>query len=130
MLPLGLRVQEKLERLIDKHMRSVGVYRLITLREDSFIDLVPGASKVSLSSISSQELWEQSGRLKEGSEVNLVHLYSIVHTNSNIQVFRFLDRKESRFLLAPTHEEEITTLVGSLTKSYRDLPLRVYQVCK
>ncbi|KAF4160266.1 hypothetical protein CNMCM6936_004007 [Aspergillus lentulus] len=72
-----------------------------------------GASKVSLSSISSQELWEQSGRLKEGSEV-----------------FRFLDRKESRFLLAPTHEEEITTLVGSLTKSYRDLPLRVYQVSR
>lgn len=51
MLPLGLRVQDKLERLIDKHMRSVG------------------ASKVSLSSISSQELWERSGRLGEGSEV-------------------------------------------------------------
>ncbi|PLB37462.1 putative proline--tRNA ligase AIM10 [Aspergillus candidus] len=95
MLPLGLRVQEKLERLIDKYMRSVG------------------ASKVSLSSISSQELWEQSGRLKEGSEL-----------------FKFLDRKESRFLLAPTHEEEITTLVGSLTKSYRDLPLRVYQISR
>ncbi|KAL5356976.1 hypothetical protein BJX96DRAFT_143717 [Aspergillus floccosus] len=95
MLPLGLRVQDKLERLIDKHMRSLG------------------ASKVSLSSISSQELWEQSGRLKEGSEV-----------------FRFLDRRETRFLLAPTHEEEITTLVGSLTKSYRDLPLRVYQISR
>ncbi|KAE8376293.1 hypothetical protein BDV26DRAFT_265847 [Aspergillus bertholletiae] len=95
MLPLGLRVQDKLERLIDKHMRSVG------------------ASKVSLSSISSQELWERSGRLGEGSEV-----------------FRFHDRKESRFLLAPTHEEEITTLVGSLTKSYRDLPLRVYQISR
>lgn len=72
-----------------------------------------GASKVSLSSLSSQELWEQSGRLKEGSEV-----------------FRFHDRKESRFLLAPTHEEEITTLVGSLTKSYKDLPLRVYQISR
>ncbi|KAL2006152.1 hypothetical protein VTN00DRAFT_9806 [Thermoascus crustaceus] len=95
MLPLGLRVQEKLERLIDKHMRSVG------------------ASKLSLSSISSQELWEQSGRLKEGSEV-----------------FRFEDRKESRFLLAPTHEEEITTLVGGLVKSYKDLPLRVYQISR
>ncbi|PWY81984.1 prolyl-tRNA synthetase [Aspergillus heteromorphus CBS 117.55] len=95
MLPLGLRVQDKLERLIDKHMRSLG------------------ASKVSLSSISAQELWEQSGRLKEGSEV-----------------FRFLDRKESRFLLAPTHEEEITTLVGSLSKSYRDLPVRVYQISR
>ncbi|KAL2819006.1 hypothetical protein BDW59DRAFT_151775 [Aspergillus cavernicola] len=95
MLPLGLRVQDKLERLIDRHMQSLG------------------ASKVSLSSISSQELWEQSGRLKENSEV-----------------FRFLDRKESRFLLAPTHEEEITTLVGTLTKSYRDLPVRVYQISR
>ncbi|RAL10466.1 putative proline--tRNA ligase AIM10 [Aspergillus homomorphus CBS 101889] len=95
MLPLGLRVQDKLERLIDKHMQSVG------------------ASKVSLSSISAQELWEQSGRLKEGSDV-----------------FRFLDRKEARFLLAPTHEEEITTLVGSLTKSYRELPVRVYQISR
>ncbi|KAL4916228.1 hypothetical protein BDW62DRAFT_108309 [Aspergillus aurantiobrunneus] len=95
MLPLGLRVQDKLERLIDRHMQSLG------------------ASKLSLSSISSQELWEQSGRLKEGSEV-----------------FRFLDRKESRFLLAPTHEEEITALVGSLTRSYRDLPVRVYQISR
>lgn len=48
----------------------------------------------------------------------------------NRQVFRFLDRKEARFILAPTHEEEITTLVGSLTKSYRDLPVRVYQICQ
>ncbi|GAB1205475.1 hypothetical protein APSETT445_004151 [Aspergillus pseudonomiae] len=89
MLPLGLRVQDKLERLIDKHMRSVG------------------ASKVSLSSISSQELWERSGRLGEGSEV-----------------FRFHDRKESRYLLAPTHEEEITTLVGTAyTRLFNDLKI-------
>ncbi|KAL1885588.1 hypothetical protein Plec18167_001083 [Paecilomyces lecythidis] len=72
-----------------------------------------GASKVSLSSISSQELWERSGRLKEGSEV-----------------FRFKDRKESRFLLAPTHEEEITTLVASLVKSYKDVPIRLYQISR
>ncbi|KAJ5893996.1 hypothetical protein N7495_005687 [Penicillium taxi] len=96
LLPLGLRVQDKLERLIDKHMRTLG------------------ASKVSLSSISSQELWEQSGRLTaQGSEV-----------------FRFNDRKDARFLLAPTHEEEITTLVGGLTTSYKSLPLRVYQISR
>ncbi|KAJ5777314.1 hypothetical protein N7520_000560 [Penicillium odoratum] len=96
MLPLGLRVQDKLERLIDKHMRSLG------------------ASKVSLSSISSQELWEKSGRLNASSE----------------EVFRLHDRKDTRFLLAPTHEEEITTLVGSLTTSYKSLPLRVYQITR
>ncbi|KAF4767666.1 hypothetical protein HAV15_009508 [Penicillium sp. str.  len=95
LLPLGLRVQDKLERLIDKHMRSLG------------------ASKVSLSSISSQELWGQSGRLTDGSEL-----------------FRFNDRKDTPFLLAPTHEEEITTLVGNLTTSYKSLPLRVYQISR
>lgn len=31
-------------------------------------------------------------------------------------------------ILAPTHEEEITTLVSSLTNSYRQLPLRLYQI--
>ncbi|KAL4993094.1 hypothetical protein BDV10DRAFT_179685 [Aspergillus recurvatus] len=95
MLPLGLRVQEKLERLIDRHMQSLG------------------ASKVSLSSISSQELWEKSGRLKDNSEY-----------------FSFLDRKEARFLLAPTHEEEITALVGSSAHSYKLLPIRLYQISR
>ncbi|KAL4925826.1 putative proline--tRNA ligase AIM10 [Aspergillus undulatus] len=95
MLPLGLRIQDKLERLIDRHMQSIG------------------ASKISLSSISSQELWERSGRLTEDSEV-----------------FRFDDRKDFRFLLAPTHEEEITALVGGLTTSYKELPLKVYQISR
>lgn len=31
-------------------------------------------------------------------------------------------------ILAPTHEEEITTLVASFTNSYRQLPLRLYQI--
>lgn len=31
-------------------------------------------------------------------------------------------------ILAPTHEEEITTLVASLANSYRQLPLRLYQI--
>ncbi|KAJ9613026.1 hypothetical protein H2200_002967 [Cladophialophora chaetospira] len=93
MLPLGLRVQEKLERLIDKHMRSVK------------------ASKVSLSSISSQALWEKSGRLKAGGEM-----------------FTFQDRKETGWLLAPTHEEEITNLLAELVQTRQQLPVRLYQV--
>jgi prolyl-tRNA synthetase len=31
-------------------------------------------------------------------------------------------------LLAPTHEEEITTLIGGLVRSHKQLPLRVYQI--
>ncbi|KUI60470.1 Proline--tRNA ligase [Cytospora mali] len=71
-----------------------------------------GASRVQLSAISSEALWEQSGRLsKIGSEL-----------------FRLTDRKEGRYLLAPTHEEEITTLVARSVKSYKNLPLRLYQI--
>ncbi|KAJ4353292.1 uncharacterized protein N0V89_005019 [Didymosphaeria variabile] len=92
LLPLGLRVQNKLESLIDKHMSSIG------------------ASKVSLSHISTEELWKQTGRHSSNSE--------FLHIN---------DRRESGFLLAPTHEEEITALVASMVHSYKDLPLRLYQ---
>lgn len=93
MLPLGLRVQEKLERLIDKHMKLVS------------------ASKVALSSISSQELWRKSKRLGKSSEL-----------------FKFKDRKETAMLLSPTHEEEITTLVSKFVQSPKQLPVRVYQI--
>ncbi|CAE7010759.1 hypothetical protein PTT_15359 [Pyrenophora teres f. teres 0-1] len=93
LLPLGLRVQNKLEGLIDKHMNSIG------------------ASKVSLSSITTEALWQQSGRYSANSEL-----------------LRIKDRRESGFLLSPTHEEEITALVASMVHSYKDLPLRLYQI--
>ena len=95
MLPLGLRVQSKIEALVNKHMQSVG------------------ASKVSLSSISSQKLWAQSGRLDKGSEF-----------------FKFRDRKGAQWLLAPTHEEEITTLVKEVVHAPSDLPIRLYQISR
>lgn len=89
-------MQDRIERLIDKHMQSVG------------------ASKVSLSSFSSQALWERSGRL-EGKDSEL---------------FQLEDRKGSRFLLSPTHEEEITSIAKNAVHSYKDLPLRLYQVSR
>jgi prolyl-tRNA synthetase len=93
MLPLGLRVQDKLERLIDKHMKSIK------------------ASKVSLSSLSSKALWAKSGRWRPGAEF-----------------FAFKDRRDTEWLLAPTHEEEITTLLADLIQSRQQLPLRLYQI--
>ncbi len=95
LLPLGLRVQKKIERLLDKHMHSLQ------------------ASKVSLSSLSSQDLWSRSGRLEGGADV-----------------FQFSDRKDAKWLLSPTHEEEMTELVGNLVQSYRDLPVRLYQISR
>lgn len=96
LLPLGLRVQEKIERLIDRHMRGLG------------------ASKLSLSCISSQELWKQSDRLGAAAQ----------------DLFTFRDRRGTDLLLSPTHEEEITSLVSGIVKSYKDLPLRLYQISR
>lgn len=97
LLPLGLRVQNKIEGLIDKHMSALG------------------ASKVSLSSLSSEELWAKSGRLDKGRSSELLRLE---------------DRKGAKYLLSPTHEEEITTIIADAVHSYKELPLRLYQVTR
>ncbi|EPS42840.1 hypothetical protein H072_3135 [Dactylellina haptotyla CBS 200.50] len=96
MLPFGLRVQEKIEKIIDKNMKAIG------------------ASKAALPSISSHSLWQRTGRAdKMGKEL-----------------FQLKDRQGSQYLLGPTHEEEITTLVSSTVTSYKQLPLRVYQTTR
>ncbi|KAK0383301.1 hypothetical protein NLU13_9214 [Sarocladium strictum] len=96
LLPLGQRVQDKLEKLIDKHMKSIG------------------ASRLSLSTITTEELWQRSGRLETSAS----------------ELFRLTDRRDAALMLSPTHEEEITTLVASSLKSYKDLPLRLYQISR
>ncbi|KAI9790268.1 MAG: hypothetical protein M1816_005293 [Peltula sp. TS41687] len=98
MLPLGLRVQEKLESLIDSHMRMLN------------------ASKLALSSFSSETLWSRSGRIQHGSA----------------DLFRVQGRKKdsTKYILSPTHEEEITALVATHVQSYKQLPLRLYQTTR
>ena len=43
-------------------------------------------------------------------------------------LFRLQDRRGNDMLLGPTHEEMFTLLVGDLYSSYKDLPLRLYQI--
>ncbi|KAJ3044083.1 hypothetical protein HDV00_003187 [Rhizophlyctis rosea] len=45
-------------------------------------------------------------------------------------MFKLTDRRESEYCLGPTHEEEITQLVANEVSSYRQLPLRLYQIGK
>jgi prolyl-tRNA synthetase len=74
MLPLGQRIQEKVERLIDKHMQSLGAYFTQGCLEKCLgLTGSEGASKVALSTLSLQEMWKKSGRLHHvASEVSLV----------------------------------------------------------
>ncbi|KAH6689238.1 prolyl-tRNA synthetase [Plectosphaerella plurivora] len=96
MLPLGRRVQDKIEAALDRHMQQLG------------------ASRVALSSVTSKGLWEKSGR------------YSLLGS----ELFNFQDRRGTGYMLSPTHEEEITSLVANSVKSYKELPLRLYQITR
>jgi prolyl-tRNA synthetase len=44
------------------------------------------------------------------------------------EMFRLKDRHDREFCLGPTHEEMITTLVRSEVRSYRQLPIMLYQI--
>lgn len=57
-------------------------------------------------------LWQKSGR------------YDTYGPN----LFKFKNRHDSDFILAPTHEETYTMLVRDAVKSYKRLPLVMYQI--
>ncbi len=71
-----------------------------------------GAQETVLPIVQPLELWERSGR--DGAYGPMM--------------FRLQDRKETRFCLAPTAEEVVTTLVAGEYSSYRDLPVNLYQI--
>ncbi len=58
------------------------------------------------------EIWQESGRWDVYGD----------------EMFRVKDRHDRPFCLGPTHEEMITTLVRSEIRSYKQLPVRLYQI--
>lgn len=69
----------------------------------------------------SADLWKETGRWHTiGKEV---FIYFI-----NLKLYRFKDRKDGDFLLAPTHEECVTSIVAFETLSYKKFPIRLYQI--
>lgn len=71
-----------------------------------------GAQEVFLPSLIPSELWKESGRWD---------LYGR-------ELLRIKDRNEREFCYGPTHEEVITELVRSNIKSYKELPINLYQI--
>ena len=71
-----------------------------------------GAIELLMPMVTPAELWQESGRWeKYGPELR-----------------RLKDRKEADFCLGPTHEEVITDVVRREVRSYRQLPLNLYQI--
>ncbi|MEH7234736.1 proline--tRNA ligase [Bacillus sp. JJ1562] len=71
-----------------------------------------GAAELLMPALTPAELWQESGRwYSYGPELMRLH-----------------DRHERDFVLGPTHEEVITSLVRDEIKSYKRLPLTLYQI--
>ena len=71
-----------------------------------------GGQEVRMPSLQPVEIWRETGR-EAGFGDNLFHLK---------------DRRLRDMVLAPTHEEVVTSLARSNISSYRDLPSLVYQI--
>jgi prolyl-tRNA synthetase len=71
-----------------------------------------GAQEILMPMVQPAELWKETGRWDFYGR----------------ELLRIKDRKDSDFCLGPTHEEVITDLVRGEIRSYRQLPLNLYQI--
>ena len=71
-----------------------------------------GAMEVTMPVVQPRSIWEESGR-----------------ADSYVPpLAQFLDRREREMVLAPTHEETVSIMGRYGIESYRDMPLRLYQI--
>ncbi|MEB3241388.1 MAG: proline--tRNA ligase [Synechococcus sp.] len=74
-----------------------------------------GALETLLPQLQPAELWQRSGRWAG-------------YTDGEGIMFHLQDRQERSLGLGPTHEEVVTYLAGDMLRSYRQLPVSLYQI--
>lgn len=70
------------------------------------------AQEVLMSAIQPREIWDASNRWE----------------NFGPEMFKLRDRHDREFCLGPTHEEYFTFMINNELKSYKQLPLNLYQI--
>ncbi len=93
-LPLGLRVLRKVEKIVRTEMDRAG------------------AQEVLMPFVMPAELWKESGRWDVYGK----------------ELLRLKDRHGREFCIGPTHEEAVTVMVRGEVRSYRGLPINLYQI--
>ena len=71
-----------------------------------------GAQEIMMPALQPAELWYESGRWNDYGP----------------ELMRLEDRHEHEFCLGPTHEELLTALVRNELRSYKELPVALYQI--
>jgi prolyl-tRNA synthetase len=89
-------------------MRSIRKFEDI-VREELAKD---GCQELLMPMVQPGELWQESGRWQFYGQ----------------ELLRFKDRKDADYCLGPTHEEVITDIVRRSIKSYRQLPISLFQI--
>ncbi|ACK67517.1 prolyl-tRNA synthetase [Rippkaea orientalis PCC 8801] len=74
-----------------------------------------GAQECLLPQLQPAELWRESGRWE-------------TYTKAEGIMFSLIDRRDTELGLGPTHEEVITTIAKEMIRSYRQLPVNLYQI--
>ena len=92
-LPVGMRVLNKVESIVNEEMDNIG------------------AQQILMPFVQPAELWHESGRWDDYCP----------------ELLRVVDRHGNEFCLGPTHEELITALIRNELRSYKDLPVSLYQ---
>ncbi len=100
---------------------AAGIYNLLPLgwrSIDKLSDIVreemesAGAAELLMPAVQPAEFWQESGRWAQYGP----------------ELLRIKDRHDREFCFGPTHEEIITDIVRRSIKSYRQLPVALYQI--
>jgi prolyl-tRNA synthetase len=93
-LPLGLRVLDKIAKIVREEQNRAGAVEIL------------------MPTVQSAQLWRESGRYDDyGGEM-----------------LRIKDRLDREMLYGPTAEEVVTDVFRSYVRSYKDLPLNLYNI--
>ncbi len=71
-----------------------------------------GGQELLMNVLQPKELWEETGRWESAVDI----------------FYKFKDMRDKDLLLAPTHEEQVIDIARGKIKSYKDLPLSLYQI--
>ena len=71
-----------------------------------------GGQEIAMPIVQPSEIWQETGRWSVYGD----------------EMFRVADRHGRQFCLGPTHEEMVTTLIRDEVRSYKQLPLMLYQI--
>lgn len=86
------------------------IEKLKTIMREEFEKI--GAVETLAPALLTADLWKESGRYETYGE----------------DLYKLKNREQSDFILGPTHEETFTALVRDSIKSYKQLPLNLYQI--